>query len=107
LILKRWRVRFDPTTEYFSFSHLWVLLPGLLLQLWNVKALEAISNESGRFIKVDETTLQSQDKRMAKVLVEVDIHAELLKSLEIEWQGHILVQRLDYLGIPFRCTLCR
>jgi hypothetical protein len=106
-MLKRWRVRFDPSTEYFSYRHLWVLLPGLPLQLWNVKALEAIGNELGRFIKVDEIALQSQDKRMAKVLVEVDIHAGLLESLEIDWRGHILVQRLDYLGIPFRCTLCR
>jgi hypothetical protein len=59
------------------------------------------------FIKVDETALQSQDKRMAKVLVEVDIHVGLLESLEIDWRGHIIIQRLDYLGIPFRCTLCR
>jgi hypothetical protein len=35
LMLKRWRVTFDPTTEYFQFLHLWVLLPGLPLQLWN------------------------------------------------------------------------
>jgi hypothetical protein len=44
---------------------------------------------------------------MEKVLVEVDIHAGLLETLEIEWRGLLLVQRLDYLGIPFRCTLCR
>jgi hypothetical protein len=75
--------------------------------LWNFKALEAIGNESGRFIKVNETALKVQDKRMAKVLVEVDIHAGLLESLKIEWQGHILVQRLDYFEIPFQCTLCR
>jgi hypothetical protein len=73
--------------------------------LWNVKALEAIDNVLGHFIKVDELALQSQDKRMEKVLVEADIHAGLLETLEIEWRGHLLVQRLDYLGIPFHCTL--
>jgi hypothetical protein len=31
LMLKRWCIRFNPTTEYFSFHHLWVLLSGLLL----------------------------------------------------------------------------
>jgi hypothetical protein len=75
--------------------------------LWNFKVLEAIGNELGRFINVDELSLQSSDKGMAKVLVEVDIHAGLLETLEIIWRGHILVQRLDYLGIPFRCTLYR
>jgi hypothetical protein len=48
LMLKRWRVCFDPATDYFQFRHLWVLLPGFPLQLWNAKALEAIGNELGR-----------------------------------------------------------
>jgi hypothetical protein len=29
LMLKRWRVSFDPTQDYFCYRHLWVLLPGL------------------------------------------------------------------------------
>jgi hypothetical protein len=74
LMLKCWRVCFDPVTEYFQFLHLWVLLPGLPLQLWNAKALEAIGNELGRFIKVDEATIKAPDKRIRKVLVEIDIH---------------------------------
>jgi hypothetical protein len=44
---------------------------------------------------------------MGKVLVEIDIHSGLLESLEIEWRGHTVTQRLDYLGIPFRCSTCR
>jgi hypothetical protein len=84
-----------------------VLLPGLPLQMWNSKALEVVGNSIGRFIKVDETTLRSPDKRMAKVLVEVDVHVGLLEVLEIEWRGLLFVQRLDYLGLPFRCTVCR
>jgi hypothetical protein len=48
---------------------------GLPLQLWNAKALEVIGNALGHFIKVDEQALLYADKRMDKVLVEVDIHA--------------------------------
>jgi hypothetical protein len=33
LMLKRWRLSFNPSTEHFSYRHLWVLLPGLPLQL--------------------------------------------------------------------------
>jgi len=91
LMLKRWRIRFDPTTKYFSFCHLWVLLPGLPLQMWNAKVLEAIGNVLGHFIKVDEVALHSHGKIMTKVMVEVDIHAGLLESLEIDWWGHIIV----------------
>jgi hypothetical protein len=35
LMLKRWRVAFNPVTEYFQHRHLWVLLPGLPLHFWN------------------------------------------------------------------------
>jgi hypothetical protein len=107
LMLKRWWVSFDPTTDYFCFCHLWVLLPGFPLQLWNEKALEAIGNKLGRYISLDEYSLRAPDRRLGKVLVEVDIHSGLLESLEINWRGHTVTQRLDYLGIPFRCTTCR
>jgi len=80
------------------------LLPGLPLQLWNTKSLEAIGNELGRFIKVDELSLKALDKCLGKVLVEIYIHTSLLETLEIEWRGHTLSKRLDYLGVPFRCS---
>jgi hypothetical protein len=83
------------------------VLSGVPLQLWNSKALEAIGNELGRFIKVDDQALKAPDKRLCKVLVEIDIHSGLLEMLEIEWQGHVVSQRLDYLGVPFSCSLCR
>jgi hypothetical protein len=106
-MLKRWRLKFDPTTEYFSFRHLWVLLPGLSLQLWNTKAMEAIGNVLGRFIKIDEDTLHSRDMRMEKILVEVDVHGGVLETLDIEWRDMVFAQRLDYLGISFRCSRYR
>jgi hypothetical protein len=54
VMLKRWRVNFDPAREYFHLQHMWVLLHGLPLQLWNKRALEVIGNELGRFISVDD-----------------------------------------------------
>jgi hypothetical protein len=63
----------------------WVLLPGLPLNLWNKKALMAIGNLLIHFLKVDEKGLQAPDKRMACVLVELDLHVGLMESLELEW----------------------
>jgi hypothetical protein len=106
-MLKRWRVSFDPTKEYFQCRHLWVLLSGLPLQWWNKKALTEIANGLGRFLAVDEKALQARDKRLCRVLVEIDIHAGLLEMIELEWRGMIRSQTLDYLGVSFRCTVCR
>jgi hypothetical protein len=107
IMLKRWRISFDPTQDYFRHRHFWVLLPGLPLHFWNLKALESIDNALGRFICVEPQSLKSSNKKMAKVMVELDIHDGLLETIDIEWRGHIIRQKLDYLGIPFRCTLCR
>ena len=35
LMLKRWRLGFNPSSEFFDHMHIWVLPPGLPLQLWN------------------------------------------------------------------------
>jgi len=100
-MLKRWRIGFNPYTEYFSFRHIWVLLSGLPLHLWKQKALALIGNSLGRFLWVDAQALAASDRRMTKVLVEIDIHVGLPETLEIEWRGFLFAQRLDYLGIPF------
>ena len=45
LMLKTWRVGFDPVSEYFQFRNIWVLLPCLPIQLWDEGSLKAIGNE--------------------------------------------------------------
>jgi hypothetical protein len=47
LMLKRWRVAFDPCTEYFQYRYLWILLPGFPLDMWNEGALRAIGEALG------------------------------------------------------------
>jgi hypothetical protein len=107
LMIKRWRVSFNPETDYFQHRHLWVLLLGLPLQLWNAGALEAIGNSLGSFISLGESVLSAPNRKMGKILVEMDIHGGLPKIIEIEWRGRRIVQKLDYLGIPFPCSNCR
>jgi hypothetical protein len=107
LMLKRWRMGFNPATEFFGLRHLWVLLPGLPLQLWNQQALEQIGSSIGRFLRQDPSTFSASDRKMARIYVEMDIQAGLPEILEIDWRNQLISQRLDYLGIPFRCSFCR
>jgi hypothetical protein len=107
LMLKRWRLGFKPSSEFFSHRHLWVLLPGLPLQLWNQQALELIGSSIGRFLRVDPSSLSVSDRKMARIYVEMDIQAGLPEILEIDWRNQLISQRIDYLGIPFRCSFCR
>jgi hypothetical protein len=104
--VKRWRIAFDPTTEYFQLRHLWVLLPALPLFLWNEGALKSIGNALGHFISLDYLSLAAPERKMGRILVEIDIHEGLPEVLDIEWRGRHIRQRLDYQGIPFRCNWC-
>jgi hypothetical protein len=85
LMMKHWRINFDPLQDYFRLRHLWVLLPGLPLHLWNQKSLEAIANTLGRFICVDQLSLTASVKKVARVMVEIDIHDGLC------WNAWILI----------------
>jgi hypothetical protein len=51
---------------------------------------------------VDDQTLSTPSRKVGKILVEIDIHCGLPETLEIEWRGRRVLQRLDYLGIPFQ-----
>jgi hypothetical protein len=106
-MLKKWRVSFNQETKYFMFRHLWILLLGLPLHMWNEGALKDIGDALDSFISVDKGLLTSPVRKVCRILVEMDISRGLPETLEIEWRGRCLLQRLDYLGIPFQCSLCR
>ena len=63
--------------------HLWVLLPSLPFPLLRKIILEGIANTVGRFVAVDDDFHLSYDKRMARVLVEMDISHGLPAEVEI------------------------
>jgi hypothetical protein len=56
---------------------------------------------------MDGQTLVAPSRKVGKILVEIDIHIGLPEVMEIEWRGWRVLQRLDYLDIPFSCSLCR
>ena len=56
----------------------------------------------GRFVVVDEDFNLSFDKRLSRVLVEMDVSHSLSTEVEILYKERLLVQKLDYLYVPFR-----
>jgi hypothetical protein len=106
-MLKRWRLAFNPNNDYFQLRHLWVILLGLPLHLWNEGSFRAIGNALSQFISLDSQSLNSPLRKMGRVLVVIDITTGLPKKLKIVWRGRTHLQLLDYLGLPFCCNLCR
>ena len=86
-----WHPLFDPLHEWVTKHHLWVLLPSLPFLLWNLNILEGIANTIGRFVVVDEDLDLSFNKRLAQVLVEMDVSLGLPAEVEILCKEHLLV----------------
>jgi hypothetical protein len=101
IMLKWWRIAFNPDKDYFQFRHLWVLLPGLPLYLWNAGALRAIGDSLGKFIALDSKSLTAPVRKMGRVLVEMDIHMVYQKLLRLSGVGIGLLSHSTILGCPF------
>jgi hypothetical protein len=96
LMIKRWTHLFNPEKEFSRFQHLWVLMSGCPLAFWNLEAFKAMGDALGKFLHVDLTQMSGQDRRIGKILVEIDLQKGLPEFLEIEWRGIIHIQKLDY-----------
>jgi hypothetical protein len=68
--------------------------------------MEVIGNSLGSFVSLYDSVMKAPSRKMGKILVEIDIHGGLPEIMEIDWRGRRIVQRLDYLRIPFRCSYC-
>ena len=55
----------------------------------------------------EDDFMKKFDKRKAKILVELDITKGLPAKFEILCHERLFIQRLDFQGIPFRCSVCR
>ena len=96
LVLDRWHTQFDPLKERITKRHLWVLLPHLPFPLWNKNVLEGIANTIGRFVAVETDFLLAFDKRVARILVEMDVSLGLPADVEVLYGERLFIQKLDY-----------
>ena len=63
-----------------------------------------LANFLGRFVALEKDFHLIFDKRMERVLFELDVSKGLLANIDIVCGEHIINQRLDYLHMSFRCN---
>lgn len=96
LVLKEWHSPFDPRTKSLLIQHLWALLRGFPLPLWSMRDLEEVGKMLRKVVYIDEVSLENMDKRLAHVLVEVNVSKSLIPKLEAEWWGKTFIRKVDY-----------
>ena len=97
---------FDAETKQLDTIPVWVHLPGLPLELWNPTWLSEIRNEPRTLIEADLSFQQTKIKKVARILVSLNIKTSLPEAFNFVWKKKIKRQLLDYEGIPFRCHKC-
>lgn len=106
LLLKPWHPLFDASSERVDSVPLWVRLPGLPLQYWKLQHLREIGNILGKFLEADLSFLETNQRQVARILVNVNIRDGLAEDMQLIWGPFVYKQVLDYENVPFRRRHC-
>ena len=77
------------------------------LDLWLKEFFKVVTNKLGKFIALDKDFVFMEDKRMFRVLVDLDLIEVMQVDIEINWHYGNFIQPLDYWKFPFWHLFCR
>ena len=104
-----------PMSEYFDFScskmtqvPIWIKFPNLPLKCWTPRCLSKLASVLGKPIQCDKLTSTNERLSCARVLVEMDLLADLRSSINVILpNGNPLIQRVIYETLPKFCKHCK
>jgi hypothetical protein len=104
-LLGQWYIGFNPLLDTPCNNLVWVKLPVLLLEFWMRWDFEEISNFCWYFVYLEPCCFGAQDKRLAWILVEINLAGGILENINLERGPIKLIQCVDYWVIPFYCLI--
>ena len=60
----------------------------------------------GSFLEADLSFLETREKKIARILVNINLREGLAESINLDWGPVIIPQILDYENVPFQCRRC-
>ena len=82
---------------------IWVRLPALPLHFWDLYHFRRIGDILGAFLEADLSYLETNEKKVARILVNLNLREGLAEYINMDWGSMIIPQLLDYENVPFRC----
>ena len=108
LILKIMPEFFDFATSEMVRMPVWVRFPNLPLQCWSPLCLSKLASVIGKPVHSDTSTNSMTRLSYARVLIEIDLLADLPTSINIILpNGDSLSQKVMYESLPRFCKQCR
>ncbi|XP_074305021.1 uncharacterized protein LOC141639953, partial [Silene latifolia] len=108
IILRAW----DPNVRISKVSvktvPIWAKLVGLDLKFWGKQCLEKLAGLLGKFLKIDELTLDKKLLGYAKVMVEVEVDKSYPNKIVFEDEnGQEVTVLVEYDWLPITCLKCK
>lgn len=102
-----WFPGFDATTMVVLKMLVWVRLHNLPLHFWLPRALEAMGNALGKFLKINKERVSRGIHTFARICVEIDLSQGLPDSIILIHNNTQWKQLLDYENTTFTCRGCQ
>ncbi|KAI9114135.1 hypothetical protein K1719_014785 [Acacia pycnantha] len=103
LLVKRWRPNFNPwRADSQKRVAVWVRIPDLPHELYNVESIRIIGNMIGKTLKIDRTTAFSEKGGFARMCVEIDLQRPLLPGFCHFGEE----RRFEFEGLHLVCFTC-
>uniref|UniRef100_A0A803PUK6 Reverse transcriptase zinc-binding domain-containing protein n=1 Tax=Cannabis sativa TaxID=3483 RepID=A0A803PUK6_CANSA len=106
VILRPWTTEMD-AAKMINSVPVWIRLNGLGLQYWGKKNLSALVSTIGKPIMIDKVTQDRSMVKFARILVDMVISEDPLKSISfINERKQLMEQLIEYEWIPSKCSAC-
>ncbi|CAI9763515.1 unnamed protein product [Fraxinus pennsylvanica] len=103
--IARWTKEFNLEKEP-SLAAQWIFLPGLPLHLYRVDCLQILATSFGRYLGMNNATLNRTRATGARIYVEVDLKEEPIQGFPIVMALKKLWQEARYERHGFYCSKC-
>lgn len=108
IIIQPWKADMNLLNKEIHKIPIWIELHNLELKYWGERSMSKIVSKVGKYIKVDQATLNRDRLQFAKVLVEVAIDQAFPDFIQFKNEhGEISDQQVAYRWKPIRCMSCQ
>ena len=102
LSIRRWEPNFKPTKVSCSLVAVWIRLPKLPFEYYELAILKEIGNAIGPVLRIDSNTASEVRGWYARICVQIDLCKPLINQILFEG----LVQEIQYEGVHSLCFSC-
>ncbi|CAA7029676.1 unnamed protein product [Microthlaspi erraticum] len=102
LLVQAWSSEFDPLKDEIVTAPVWVRLSHLPVNFYHRSILMGIAKGLGKLLRVDQTTLNVERARFARICVEVNLRQPLKGSMMINGERYYV----SYEGLTNICSGC-